>query len=119
MRQLGELQTAIMNTLWTRVEPVSVREVLNELSRTRPLAYTTVMTVMDTLYHKGMVTRSRQGRGYVYRAAKSKAEHTAEMLAEVLGETDQPAAALLRFVERMDPADVAEFRRVLDAAGED
>jgi hypothetical protein len=38
MRQLGQLETAVMDRLWTWGRPVSVREVLEDLVRERPLA---------------------------------------------------------------------------------
>jgi len=43
-----------------------VREVSAELSRRRPLAYTTVMTLLDRLARKGAVGRRKQGRSHVY-----------------------------------------------------
>jgi predicted transcriptional regulator len=52
MRGLGELEAAVMNLVWTRDAPVTVREILTELQPVRPLAYTTVMTVFDNLHRK-------------------------------------------------------------------
>ena len=45
---LGELEAAIMDILWARGQ-ATVREVLDELSSTRSLAYTTVLTIMSRL----------------------------------------------------------------------
>ena len=50
MRQLGELEAVIMDRLWTWGRPALVREVVDDLHRDRPLAYTTVMTVMENLH---------------------------------------------------------------------
>jgi predicted transcriptional regulator len=47
MRQLGELEAVIMDRLWVWGRPVLVREVVEDLRPSRPLAYTTVMTVME------------------------------------------------------------------------
>ncbi len=48
----------------------SVREIMSEIGTQRPIAYTTVSTVLDRLYHKGLVRRTRViGRGgikYLY-----------------------------------------------------
>ena len=62
MRQLGELEAVIMDRLWQRGTPALVREVLDDLRHDRPLAYTTVMTVMETLHRKGWLRRHRDGR---------------------------------------------------------
>jgi predicted transcriptional regulator len=53
MRQFGDLEAAIMDRLWERGSPALVREILDDLSKDRQLAYTTVMTVMENLYRKG------------------------------------------------------------------
>ena len=50
MRQLGQLEAVVMDLVWAKNGPVSVREVLEDIQRERPLAYTTVMTVMDNLH---------------------------------------------------------------------
>ncbi len=42
MRQLGELEAVIMDRLWKWGRPALVREVVDDLHRDRPLAYTTV-----------------------------------------------------------------------------
>jgi predicted transcriptional regulator len=59
VRQFGELEAVIMDRLWERGRPALVREVLDDLRGDRPLAYTTVMTVMENLYRKGWLRRRR------------------------------------------------------------
>ena len=53
MRQLGELEAVIMDRLWEWGRPALVREMVDDLHDERPLAYTTVMTVMENLHRKG------------------------------------------------------------------
>lgn len=50
---------------------MTVREIMDELIRERakPLAYTTVMTVMGRLAAKAVLTRRRASRGYLYETA--------------------------------------------------
>src|SRR4051794_34682914 len=64
---LGELELAIMRIVWAR-GTVTVREVLDALTPTRPLAYTTVMTIMSRLADKELLTTLKQGKTYQYRA---------------------------------------------------
>ncbi|MET9871631.1 BlaI/MecI/CopY family transcriptional regulator, partial [Streptomyces sp. NPDC006386] len=44
MRRLGDLEAEIMDRLWTWNRPATVREVVDDINKTRPIAYTTVMT---------------------------------------------------------------------------
>lgn len=55
-----------MRALWA-LGQATVHEVRARLFPERPLAYTTVMTVMDHLKGKGLVERERHGRPYIYR----------------------------------------------------
>ena len=113
MRQLGNLEAVVMDRLWSWGRPATVREVFDDLARTRKLAYTTVMTVMDNLRRKGVLSREQAGRAYRYAAVRSRSDHTAELIASVLDETDDRTGPLLRFVERLNPDEVARLRASL------
>ena len=65
---LTESERAILEVLWDKGE-ASVREVADELSKQKPLAYTTVLTMLNTLNKKGVVTHRPEGRAFIYRAA--------------------------------------------------
>ncbi|MGH3682389.1 MAG: BlaI/MecI/CopY family transcriptional regulator [Natronosporangium sp.] len=117
MRQLGELEAAVMDRLWTWDRPTRVREVVEDLRPERNLAYTTVMTVMDNLHRKGLLARERDGRAYRYRPAASREEHTAALMEAALAAGGDRSTALLRFVDRMDRSEVAILRKALDATG--
>mgnify|MGYP001095079126 CR=1 FL=1 len=66
---LGDLQADVLGAL-QKLRTATAREIMNEIGTHRELAYTTVSTVLDRLYRKGLVRRSRViGRGgvkYVY-----------------------------------------------------
>src|SRR5437660_8201750 len=68
---LGPLEIALMEILWTHGEG-NVRDVIDRLGR--PLAYTTVMTTLDRLYKKGLLTRRKAERAFVYSAALTREE---------------------------------------------
>ena len=113
-RALGELERLIMDRMWSWDHPVAVREVLEDLQSERPLAYTTVMTVMDNLHRKKVLTREKHGRAFLYRPAMTREEHTAAFMGDVLADTPDKTATILQFVEQM-PADEAErLRAALD-----
>lgn len=119
MTQLGQLEAAVMERLWMRDTPVAVREVLEDLQPERPLAYTTILTVLDNLHRKGMVLREKRGRAYVYLPTRSRAQHTAELMEQVLSGTADRGTALLRFVEQMSADEIHELRRALDDMGDE
>ena len=65
---LTPLELDIMKAVWRR-PPITVRDVQAAIRSSRPLAYTTVLTIMDRLYHKGVLTRTLQGRTHLYQPA--------------------------------------------------
>lgn len=114
MRHLGELEKLVMDRLWSWSHPVSVREVLEDLKNDRVLAYTTVMTVMDNLHRKGMLTRQLAGRAYLYRPALTREQQAAKFMKEVLTGSADRTMTLLHFLDQIPPGDVVRLREALD-----
>lgn len=117
---LGELETAVLELLWDECagdgDDLSVREVSDRLADRRPLAYTTVMTVLAHLYDKGAVTREKVGRGYRYRPARSREDFGADALGELLRSSGDAEKLLLHFVSReggdLAPEEAGVLRRI-------
>jgi predicted transcriptional regulator len=65
------LELLCLNALWTLGEG-SVKDVREVVAPSRPLAYTTVMTVLDRLARRAIVTRRKTGRAFVYAPAVSR-----------------------------------------------
>lgn len=116
MRPFGELEAAIMAELWRRGEPATVRDVLGALNSSRNLAYTTVMTVMDNLHRKGQLTREMSGRAWLYRPVRTRPEHAAALLQDVLAESGDQQEVLMHFVAELQPDAVAQLRTAVEAA---
>lgn len=116
MKQLGQLETVVMDRLWAWGRPCAVREVLEDLQRERSIAYTTVMTVMDNLQRKGLLKRVLDGRAYRYEPVQTREEHTATLMGQVLDGSGDRTATLLRFVEQMPAAEAARLREALAEA---
>ncbi|MBY8880189.1 BlaI/MecI/CopY family transcriptional regulator [Actinacidiphila acidipaludis] len=102
-RPLGELEDTVMTRVWEWNRPVTVREVLEDLTRDRSIAYTTVMTVMDNLRQKGWLRRTQEGRAYRYEAVSTRAAYSAALMNEAWAASDNPAAALVHFFGMMSP----------------
>ena len=116
MRRFGELEAVIMDRLWEWGRPVLVREMVDDLQRERPLAYTTVMTVMENLYRKGWLRRERDGRAWRYEPTSSRSAYTAALMNDALGTSTDRRTALAHFVLQMSPHDVKLLQQALDQA---
>ncbi len=68
---LGKLEQDVLNKIWQRDE-VSVRDVY--LAFDERIAYTTLMTTLDRLFKKKLLTRRKDGRAFVYASAVSPDE---------------------------------------------
>jgi Predicted transcriptional regulator len=116
---LGPLGAAVMRTVWAQGES-SVSSVLDTLNaeRPRPLAYTTVMTIMARLFERGLLEREKQGRQYVYRPASD--EHA--LLETLSGRAVDDllarygTTALHQFAQRLAGADPELRDRILELA---
>jgi predicted transcriptional regulator len=116
VRQFGELEAVIMDRLWERGRPALVREVLDGLREDRPLAYTTVMTVMENLHRKGWLRRHRDGRAWRYEPTGSRSGYTAALLSDALETSPDRRTALAHFVLQMSPLDAELLQQALDQA---
>jgi len=59
------LEMLCLNALWD-ISEGNVEDVRKVISQTRPLAYTTVLTLLDRLARRGAVSRRKEGRGFRY-----------------------------------------------------
>jgi predicted transcriptional regulator len=109
----GELEARVMDVLWDRGGWLTPGEVHEALNAERPLAYTTVMTILVRLWQKGRLDRQRDGRAYAYRPQQSREEHAAARMAQLLVAARDRPAALAHFVDSLTPRDQAQLRRVL------
>ena len=102
-RYLGDLQAAVMEIFWSR-ESATVREVAEELNKSRALAYTTVLTLVSRLWSRGLLDREPEGRGFRYRPAKSRDDFLAELSDELIDRlfADFGAIGVARVGERLD-----------------
>lgn len=87
LRSLGSLESQIMEILWEAKEPIKGRTIFEEIRSRRPIAYTTVMTVLERLSQKGFVKKElEEDRAYVFQAALSKGRYVQESSKSVLME---------------------------------
>jgi len=82
-QELSRLELECMKAIWLH-KAQTVSDVQESLQPLRPLAYTTVLTLLDRLSRKGAVTRTKQGKAYVYAPSLSLELSRQEALAELL-----------------------------------
>jgi len=118
---LSELQLALMRVLWTRgrASTAEVAEAMRE--QQRPLAHTTVATLLSRLEKRGLLASERDGRALVYRAAVSEPEVQRSMVSGLLSTLfgGRPEALLSHLVEEgeLGDDDLARMRAMLKRKG--
>jgi BlaI family penicillinase repressor len=121
MDTLTDLQLAVMKALW-EVGEGTVADVLAAMtSHGRPLAPTTVATLLRRLSKQGWVAHRRDGRRFVYRAKVYENEAADGLLRRLLnaffgGRVSALTAQLIER-EQLTAADLAEMRRLIDKKG--
>ena len=118
-RILGDLETEIMELLWANGE-MSVRTVHGQLEQARPIAYTTVMTVMSRLAEKQLLTRRKDGAAFFYSPTHSREEFTASVVNRIVTGllADFATPAINHFIDSIrdaDPSRIAELEKQLKA----
>jgi predicted transcriptional regulator len=115
---LGPLETQVMEVVWSRADESSVRDV-KDLLPGEP-AYTTVMTTLDRLYKKGLLSRRRDGRGFVYTAHVSRSDLSSHLIGTVVlaslgtGSAHRPIlSAIVEAVGESDAANLDELERLV------
>lgn len=115
-RQLTKCELELMEIIWRRGR-VTVQEVADELNR--PLAYTTVMSTMNTLDKKGSIRRcGKTGRAIIYEAVVSRDEVQQAMTADLTGSLYGGSAKALMMsllgTQAMSADEIAELRVAIE-----
>jgi BlaI family penicillinase repressor len=110
-------ELAIMKVVWQKDE-ATVRDVYEALRESRPVAYTTVMTMMRILQEKGYLTRATHDKAHVYKPAKPRQQVIGGMVRDFLDRVfDGASDALLVHLARdnqLTPKQRKMVRQLLD-----
>lgn len=109
----GDLEAVVMEVLWSRAEPSTVRNVHHELVAKRQIAYTTVMSTMDNLFRKGWLEREKIGLAYSYRPVMTREEHSAQLMRTVFESGGDSELILNFFLEQVVDDDSIKLRQAL------
>jgi BlaI family transcriptional regulator, penicillinase repressor len=113
---LADLQMAIMQVLWERGE-ATVGEVRDDLAGSRPLAYTTIGTMLAKMERNGQVAHRTEGRANIYRPLVEKEQVSRSMTGELLkrlfsGDVADMVCHLLDECE-VSPEELARLKRLI------
>ena len=116
--QLGPLEERLLEALWRRGN-ATVRELLD--AGLHDLAYTTVMTTLDRLYKKGLLTRESEGRAFRYAPRLSREEIHREAAGEALRQmldaypaSSLPLSYLVDVLTERDAQLLEELRQLVE-----
>jgi predicted transcriptional regulator len=114
-RQQGELESQILDSLWNSSEPQTSTQILQAVRGDGQLALTTVLTVLSRLTDKGLVQRDEaNARGHLYRATKTREQHTAELMLGLFANGGDKTLALSLFAEGLNKETLASLRQAID-----
>jgi BlaI family penicillinase repressor len=109
---LSDLQLAVMRVLWAR-GTAATAEVAAALEVERPLAHTTVATLLTRLEKRGLVAAQRDGRQLVYRATVTEPQVRRSMVAALVATLfEGDAEALVSHLVRESELDASDLERV-------
>jgi len=110
---LGSLEQEIMDTLWSR-GGMSGRAVHEHIQESRPVALTTVLTVMERLRKKGLLKKAKSDGVFIYEPLKTRDEFarsiSSRLFKDVLEISTGSAAAC--FVDALAEVDPDELKRL-------
>lgn len=104
-----------MKIVWER-DSATVRDVYETLLGRRKVAYTTVMTMMKILEHKGYLKKKLVDRAHVYRPAQPKGKVIGDMVRDfvnrVFNGSAEPLLVHLVNEDQLTPEDLEEIARL-------
>ena len=103
----GPLEMKVLDALWDRGEPACVRDLQPDFPK---VAYTTLMTTLDRLFRKGILTREKTGRAFFYFAALTREQLQSQLAGSALatllpGELSSVRPILSMFVDAVGNRD--------------
>jgi len=113
--KLTPLELEIMHVLWDE-GPANVQTVQQKLKR--PLAYTTVQTMLNILHRKGKVKRALKDRAYFYTPAVSRShvtrQHIGDIIDRLFGGSAESLVMSLVETKHLTPEKLARLQQILE-----
>ena len=113
-----ELELEILKVLWDE-SPLPVREVRARLETQtqRPLAHSTVITMLNIMFEKKFLKRKKSGNSFLFSPKVKKDRVTGGMMSDLVSRAfgGSPSAMVLNLLESTDLAadELAEIRKLI------
>ena len=114
---LGKLQNSVMEAVW-RLHEATTRQVWEQLNSRRPLAYTSVLSIMQRLQKTGWLRHRVEGRTYIYEATLSREQEGRRSLKDFIQKVFQGDSQVvfqhLIEDETLSEKDLLALRQLID-----
>ena len=114
---LTETELELMTILW-KLNEASVNDVLNELPKSRHLAYTSVSTILRILEQKKVLVSRKEGRGHIYSPLIKKGQYESTSLQHLVAKVfdGDPSTLVRRLIESkdLDSSELEQIRELLN-----
>jgi predicted transcriptional regulator len=117
--ELGPLEERLLEALWSRSN-ATVRELIDEACQ--DLAYTTVMTTLDRLFKKKLLSREAEGRAFRYTPLVTRAQlhrdAAGEAFRQLLNASPSgslPLSYLVEIISERDAELLDDLRELVEA----
>ena len=115
-----DTELSILTVLWER-GPSTVREVHDELIKSQPAGYTTVLKMLQIMIDKGLVLRDESERAHVYTARLTEQKTQRQLVTDLLDRAFGGSSAKLVMqalsTKRATPEELSEIRAMLQKIG--
>ncbi len=112
-KSLTKAELNVMNILWSKNE-ATVNEIIEVMGEPKP-AYTTVLTVMQVLTRKGVVSPERRGKAHVFRPLLSREEYIDTFMQETRNVLFQGSLrSLFSYFVKSEKLSKEELNKILD-----
>jgi predicted transcriptional regulator len=115
---LGELEAEVMEIVWTSPDSVTARDIETRVGDRRDVQYITLVTVLNNLARKGVLSREKAGKAYKFRPVLTRdaflQKITREVMAGIMGLG--PELAVNSFVDLLQdeaPEELSRLKRLL------
>jgi BlaI family penicillinase repressor len=112
-----ESELEILQVLWEK-DQASVREVHEELLRSKDVGYTTTLKLMQIMFEKGLVKRDDSFKTHIYQASVSKEKTQKHLVGKMINTLfgGSPTELVLQALgnHKASPAELEEIQRLLN-----
>ncbi|MEK7725223.1 MAG: BlaI/MecI/CopY family transcriptional regulator [Acidobacteriota bacterium] len=119
IKQPTTSELEILNVLWEK-ESATVREVFEVISVSKPIAYTTILKLMQIMTEKGLVERNVEGKAHLYRPTIAQTETQKGLVNDLLEKVFRGSA--MQLVQHLlegkntSPEEMKEIRKMIEKA---